>query len=171
MAKSKDQLQADAEKLRNKLAEAEAIVGGLRSRLAKIDAQLTGQPAPLTGLDMLWKAALPISRTRSSKLLCRKAWLSIPIQDRPPIHEAVSALHAWNRCPEWKKDDHQYAIALDRWIRERRWEDLPESSSSDPLSRYRNTPPPRPVSDPADEITDPGEIAKILSVRVSRMNS
>lgn len=171
MSKSKAQIQTEANKLRNKIAETEAILGGLRSKLAKIDAKLTGEPAPETGLEMLWKAALPISRNRSSKMLCRKAWNAIPVQDRPKISDAVTALYAWNRCEEWRKDGNQYAIALDRWIRERRWENLPEGSERDPLSRYRSTPKPIPSADPADQVTDASEIARLLSVKAPRINS
>jgi len=171
MSKSKANLEADANKLRVKIAEHEAILQGLRNRLAKIDAKASGEPTPDTGLDMLWQAALPISRTRSSKMLCRKAWNMIPATDRPKIADAVAALVAWNRCEEWKKDGNQYAIALDRFIRERRWESLPETKAErDGLARYRTTPTiPKPT--PEDEISDPAEIARFLSIRAPRMNS
>lgn len=171
MSKSKAQLQSEANKLRNKIAETEAILSGLRSKLAKIDGQLTGEPAPETGLDMLWKAALPISRTRSSKMLCRKAWHSIPVHDRPKITDAVAALHAWNRCEEWRKDGNQYAIGLDRWIKERRWENLPEGSDRDVAARYRVTQKPIPQTAPEDAAT-PEDVAEMLAVlRPKRMNS
>lgn len=171
MSKSKAQLQAEAGKLRLKIAETEAILTGLRNRLAKIDAQAAGEPAPETGLELIWKAALPISRTRSSKMLCRKAWNMIPLADRPKIPEALAALHAWNRCEEWKKDGNQYAIALDRWIRERRWESLPETKAErDALARYRTTPQLH-QPEPSQEVLDRAEIAALLSVKAPRINS
>ena len=171
MSKSKVQLEADANKLRVKIAEHEAILQGLRNRLAKLDSKASGEPAPETGLDMLWHAALPISRTRSSKMLCRKAWAMIPASDRPKIADAVAALVAWNRCEEWKKEGNQYAIALDRFIRERRWESLPETRAErDGLARYRTTPSiPKPT--PEDAISNRAEIAEFLSIRAPRMNS
>ena len=171
MSKSKAQLAAEATKLRVKIAEHEAILTGLRNRLAKIDAQATGEPAPETGLDQLWKAALPISRTRSSKMLCRKAWNMIPASERPKIADAIAAVAAWNRCEEWKKDGNQYAIALDRFIRERRWENLPETKAErDGLARYRTTPQ-LPTTQPADAVLNRDEIAQLLSVKAPRMNS
>jgi hypothetical protein len=172
MSKSKSQLAADASKLRVKIAEAEATLQGLRNRLAKIEAQESGEPAPQTGLDMLWKAALPISRTRSSQLLCRKAWNMIPASHRPKIADAVAALVAWNSCDEWKKDGGQYAIALDRWIKERRWENLPETKAErDGLARYRVAPKPIPAPRPEDAVTDRESIAELLSLSPKRMNS
>lgn len=172
MSKSNERLAADAAKLRVKIAEAEALVQTLRNRLAKIEAQESGEPAPQTGLDMLWKAALPISRTRSSMLLCRKAWNLIPAADRPKISDLIAALVAWNSCEEWKKDGNQYAIALDRWIRERRWENLPETKSErDGLARYRVAPKTTPAPPPEDAVTDRESIAELLSLRPKRMNS
>lgn len=167
MSKSKDQLHREAAKLRDKLAEAEAVVATLRAKLAKVQAQISGEPVPKTGLDLLWEAALPISRTRSSQLLCRKAWLAIPASQRPTVSAAVSALKAWNQCDEWRKDGNQFAIALDRWIRERRWENVPESRTErDSLARYRTVPKPPPQTSPDEEVTDPIEIARLLSLRV-----
>jgi hypothetical protein len=172
MSKSKAQLAAEANNLRVKIAETEATLQGLRNRLAKIDAQASGEPTPEAGLDILWKAALPISRTRSSKMLCRKAWNMIPASDRPRIAEAVAALVAWNRCEEWKKDGNQYAIALDRFIRERRWESLPETKAErDGLARYRTPSKQLSPADPAAAILDRDEIAQLLSIKVPRMNS
>jgi hypothetical protein len=171
MSKSKDQLQSDADKLRHKIAEAEAVLGNLKSRLAKIEAQLTGGPAPETGLEQLWKAALLTARTRSSKQQCRVEWHRIPRHERPTIQTALDALRIWNRCEEYKKDGNAYVPGLHRWIKSRQWENLPEVSTRDAAARYRVAPKPLPVSNPEDEITDPAEIAKFLSIRPPRMNS
>lgn len=169
MSDSKVTLAAKATKLRKQLADAEAIVSGLTLKLAQAEAQLTGQTVPLSGLDELWKIALPISRSRSSKHLCRKAWNMLPKAERPAIATMINALKIWNRCPEWKKDGNQYAIALDRWIRERRWEDLPEVAEAG--SRYRNPPVIVPRTAPEDAVTDAAEIAELLGVKPRRMNS
>ena len=172
MSKSKAQLATEANKLRVKIAETEAILQGLRNRLAKIDTQATGEPASEDGIQAIWNAALPISRTRSSKVLCRKAWNMIPASERPKIADAVSALAAWNRCEEWKKDGNQYAIGLDRFIKERRWESLPETKAErDGLARYRTASKQLPTTDPDAAILDRDEIAKLLSVKAPRMNS
>lgn len=167
MSKSKDQLSADAERLRIKIAEAEATLGTLRSKLAKIEAQLTGQPAPETGLDLLWKNALPMARTRSSKQQCRVEWNRIPKHERPTVQIALDALRIWNRCEEYRKDGNAFVPGLHRWIKARQWEHLPEESSRDPHARYRSPQKPTPApADPAEAVTDPMEIARLLSLRV-----
>lgn len=169
MSASKAALHSKAETLRKKLAAAEATAEILRGKLAVIQAQLDNAPAPVTGLDLLWKAALPISRLRSSQVQCRTEWNRIPVAERPPIQEAVAALKLWNRCTEWKKDSNQFAKGLHLYIKNRLWQDPPEDSR--PSSRCVTTPKPLPRHDPSDEITDPAEIAKILSLRPQRMNS
>jgi hypothetical protein len=169
MSESKATLTARANKLRKQLADAEAVVAGLTLKLAKTEAQLTGQTVPISGLDELWKIALPIARTRSSKHLCRKAWNMLPKGERPTIATMISALKIWNRCREWKKDGNQFVPALDRWIRERRWEDLPEVEQAS--SRYRTAPKPIPQADPTEAVTDKAEIAALLRIKPLRMNS
>jgi hypothetical protein len=169
MSASKEAIAATANKLRKQIADCEATLSGLKLKLAQAEAKLTGQPVPVSGLDALWKVALPISRNRSSKHLCRKAWNLIPKNDRPTIETMIHALKTWNRCMEWKKDGNQFVPALDRWIRERRWEDLPEVPQAS--ARYQTIPKPVVKHDPSEEITDPAEIAKFLSIKPPRMNS
>lgn len=171
MSKSKAQLQSDANKLRDEIARNEAILGNQRARLAKIEALLTGDPAPETGLDQLWKVALPIARTRSSKQNCRIEWNRIPKHERPAVQTVVDALRIWNRCEEWKKDGNAYVPGLHRWIKARQWENLPEVSGRDPLARYRSAPKTVPQTAPEDAAT-PEEIAEFLNVlKPKRMNS
>ena len=170
MSTAQDKLRAQAASLRKKLAAAAATADQLRAKLALIEARITGGPIPLSGLEILWQAALPMSRQRSSKHRCRTAWNRIPIAERPRIETMIAALKAWNRCEEWKKDGNQFAPGLHRFIAERMWEDLPESSSRDVAARYRTTP--KPIPQPTgEEITDPLEIARLLSVRPLRMPS
>ncbi len=172
MSAAKAQLQSQAESLRKKLAASEATSEILRGKLAKIVAQLDNAPAPVTGLDLLWKAALPMSRTRSSKVQCRTQWNRIPVDERPTVQAAIDALKVWNRCSEWKKDGNLYAPGLHRYIQNRMWEDLPEGySPGDGLARYRSVPKPLPQHDPSEEITDPAEIAKFLSMKPDRVRS
>jgi hypothetical protein len=170
MNKAEQKLHTDAERLRRQLADAEAVVAGLRSRLAKIDAKLTGEPAPESGLEMLWKAALPIARTRSSKQQCRTEWFRIPLQERPSVGKVVDALYQWRRCPEWKKDGNAFVPGLHLWIKRRQWENVPETNEL-PSSRYRSTPKAVAETAPEDAAT-PEEIAAILtSLRPKRINS
>jgi hypothetical protein len=169
MSESKATLAAKLPKLRKQLADAEATASGLKIKIAQIEAVLDNQPVPVSGLDALWKVALPISRNRSSKHSCRQAWNMIPKGERPTIETMIAALKIWNRCQEWKKDGNQFVPALDRWIKERRWEDLPEVPQAS--ARYQTISKPIPQHDPSEEITDPAEIAKFLSLRPPRMNS
>jgi len=155
-------------KLRRQIAETEAMLAALQERLAKLTTPQEKE-APTDDLKTLWKAALPISRTRSSQHLCRKEWNKIPKADRPAIEELVRAITAWNRSPEWKKDGNAYAPGLHRWIKERRWLDLPESSEAP--SRHRAIPKPAPPQDSGPGITDRAEIAALLSIEPKRMKS
>ena len=169
MSAAKDAVKVTAAKLRKQIAETEATLSGLKLKLAQAEAKLTGQPAPVSGLDALWKIALPVARNRSSKHLCRQAMNMIPKGERPDMETIIHALKTWNRCTEWKADGNQFVPALHRWIKERRWEDLPVVAEAG--SRYRNAPQPVRKSDPDEEITDPAEIAAFLSLKPARMKS
>jgi hypothetical protein len=152
---------AQLEKLRAAHAAAQATADQLRARLTKLEAKLAGEPTPETGLEMLWAAAPPMARPRASKDKCRVAWNRIPAAHRPRVPELLSARQAWSRCEEWQKEGGQFVPSLDRWIKERRWEDLPPSAA-DPHARYRcpqPTPPPQP---PADAAT-PEDLTSILA--------
>lgn len=125
----------DLSALKAEIASTEAHLARLLARLAKLE----GKPV-VTGLDMLWQAALPIARTRSSKEKCRTEWNKIPKGIRPTTAELLTALKVWNRCDEWKKDGNAYVPGLHRWIKARQWEWLPESNE-------RPAPKPRPKAD------------------------
>lgn len=169
MSDSKAVIAAKANKLRKQLAAAEATVSDLKIKLAQAEAKLTGTAVPLSGLEALWKIALPISRNRSSKHKCRIEFNRIPKSERPTIDTMTHALKSWNRCLEWKKDGNQFVPALDRWIKERRWEDLPEVPT--PSARYQTIPRPAAPADPTDAVTDAAEVAKLLSMKPERVRS
>lgn len=170
MSDSKQTLISKASTLRRRIAETQADLDNLRAKLASAEARLSGESAPVvSGLDMLWKIALPIARNRSSKHLCRKAWNMIPKGERPTIETMINALKIWNRCIEWKKDGNQFVPALDRWIKERRWEDLPEVPT--PSARYQTIQKALPQIAPGEAVTDRAEIAALLSLKPKRMNS
>ena len=135
---------ASLDRLRQQLATAEATAENLRHKIAAHQAKLDGSPPPVSGLDLLWKTALPIARTRSSKIQCRTEWNRIPKDQRPTVQFALDCLKIWNRCEEWKKDGNTFVPALHRWIKNRQWENLPESSRYDPLARYRKADPAPP---------------------------
>ena len=150
---------AKLKKLDRQIADLEAKLGGLREERAKLELE-PGQAAPETGLDLLWNAALPMSRSRSSRHQCRVEWHRIPKAQRPKIETAVEALKAWNKSEQWTKDANAYAKGLHIFIKHRMWEDLPQVR--DPLSRYRPT---KPVAAPlpgGEEIT-PDDVSAILA--------
>ena len=155
---------ATIESLRRQVADAEAVLGGLRARLAKMEAAAAGEAAPVCGLDLLWDAALPISRQRSSRHKCRLAWARLPASARPTIARAVAALEAWNRCKQWCLDDHLYAKGVDKFISNRMWEDLPvESKAAAPLHRNMSPTPKPPAGPDANaEKLSKDEIARLL---------
>ena len=150
--------------LRRALATAEALAGGLRAKLAKMEAAESGNPAPVCGLDLLWDAALPKCKERSSKQACRKAWAAIPSASRPTIAEAVAALKAWNRCDGWYANDNIYAPGLHKFISNRLWESLPAKPKPAPLHRNMSSVQPLPLTRPHEGVTDPAEIARLLGV-------
>ena len=158
---SKSALVTQANDLRRRIAAGEADLDALRAKLAGIEAKLAGNPVPIvSGLDLLWKIALPNSRSRSSKQQCRVEWNKIPKADRPPVQTLLDALKIWNRCDDWKRDANTFAPGLHRWIKNRCWEDLPEVSAAP--SRYRATPP--KLTPPSNEqAATPAEIAAILA--------
>jgi hypothetical protein len=169
MSASIENQKVTLNKLRRQLADAEATVSALKLKIAKAEAKLTGEPVPVSGLEMLWHAALPIARNRSSKQQCRIEWNKIPKGDRPTIETLVNALKIWNRSDEWRKDGHSFVPGLHRWIARRCWEDLPEveaARSRTPKARTLD------ISTPLPDAATPEEIAEILgALKPRRMNS
>ena len=165
MSESKAKSQATANRLRKQIAAAEAKLDIDKAKLAKIEAQLEGKPAPVTGLDKLWNIAPAMARKRSSKFDCRKAWNKIPVGERPTIAEVISAMELWCKDKEWRREDDTYVYGLDKWITKRQWENLPEITVVNPSARY-STPvrKPQQPADPSDEVTDPEEMRRLLGM-------
>lgn len=150
------------EKLRQKVAAAQAALEMAQAKLAAAEAKETGAKPPVTGLDLLWQAALPMARTRSSKVRCRTEWNRIPPEERPTVREALDALRAWNRCKEWRKDCNEFVPGLHRWIKDRQWENVPEEVKPEAPSRYR-APTPKPLPTPKpEEVILPHEVREIF---------
>ena len=155
---------ATIDSLRRALAEAEATAGGLRAKLAKLEAAELGEAAPVFGMDLLWDAALPMSRQRSSKHRCRKAWEALPKAARPTIAEAIIALKAWNKSDQWFASDNLFAPGLHRFISDRMWETLPENKRA-PIHRNMSKPQPLAQQRRGEGVTDPAEIARLLGIK------
>ena len=163
MASKKD-TETEIARLRKRIAETEATLGDLKEKLARLLTRVNpSDVAAVSGLDLLWKAALPKCRERSSRHQCRVAWHRIPKDERPPLEEAVAALKAWNRCEEWTRDRGQFAPALHRFIAERRWEDVPQVPKAP--GTYRPAPKPKPEAPVSpDAYASPEEIKRILGL-------
>ena len=153
--------------LRRQLSTLEAKAEILRVRINRMAAKEAGAPVITTGLDLLWNAALPNSRTRSSKLQCRTEWNRIPAAERPSVADALAALKIWNRTPQWKDESGKFAPGLHKFIKNRLWESLP--AAPDPMSRYRPAPAPSAAPQPSEPAT-PEEIRQMLS-GVTRVRS
>ena len=155
MTKEQETLHARAAKLRGKIVTAETELDELRRKLATIESKLSTEAGPSspaqlkTGLDMLWAAALPKARERSSRHRCRTEWNRIPIAERPTLKTLLDALKAWNRCEAWRCDGNAFVPGLHRFIKERLWEDLPEDSRY--FSRHAPTPKPPPPEPTAED--------------------
>lgn len=161
---NKARLQTQANRLKRLIAEGEAELEINRVKLARIEAQLGGPAAPATGLDLLWDAAPPKARERSSKQKCRIAFNKIPKAERPTVADMIAAIKLWARCDEWKKDAGQFVPGLHRSIDARFWECPPEDTAY--ASRARQAPPKpiAPVAD-AEKVTDKDEIRRFLGLR------
>jgi hypothetical protein len=164
MSTAKTRLQAQHNKLRRELATHEAKAEIARVKIAQIEAKLGGPAAPPTGLDLLWDAAPPTSRERSTKQKCRVAFNKIPKDQRPKIEIMISAIKLWSRCDQWKKEGGKFVPGLHRSIEARFWECPPEDKAYDSRARQLAPKPIAPVA--ADEvITDRSTIREMLGLR------
>ena len=89
----------------------------------------------------IWNLAPSKSRTRSSKKKVFDAWRRVPKSSRPTPLDLITAIKAWASCEDWTKDGGQFAPGLHLWIKDQKWEDLPEGS----------TPITKPTHDPGPE--------------------
>lgn len=166
MATAQKALVAQAQALRKRIALGEADLDQLKTKLAVIEAKLSGlTPPPQSGLEMLWKIALPPARTRSSKQQCRIEWNKLPKTEKPTIQTMLDALKIWNRCQEWRKDSGAFVPGLHKWIKNRQWENLPQQAPAP--SRYPNAPAPLIAPTP-QTAASPAEIAEILGTLKSK---
>jgi hypothetical protein len=164
-------MKTNVDTLRRQIAELEARLDGLREKLRKAEAKMEKPEAgerradgQKTGLELLWEAALPKARERSSRHRCRVEWNRIPISERPTVRTLLDALKAWNRCEAWRCDRHMFVPGLHRFLKERMWEDLPEDSR--PFVARPKAPEPVPVRTAEDEAALK-EFLKLPARRVS----
>lgn len=78
-------------------------------------------------IETIWPIFPAKSRDRSSKSKLAKAWGST--RPKPKEDVLLDSLQKWAKCHEWTKDGGQFAPGAHIWITDRKWENLPESSS------------------------------------------
>lgn len=129
-----EELESENESLRALLKKTQrALTKGLealteqRQELLKIkDASGLGDLAK-----EIWKNTQPSkSRSRSSMVKLEKALKAVQKGKLPERAVILRGLDAWNRSEDWTKDGGQFALAIDRWVRERRWENLPRAAKA-----------------------------------------
>ena len=81
-------------------------------------------------LSQLWELAPKLSRQRSSKMQVWDEWKKIKKPDQPTLEELLAAIDAWKQCDHWTKEDGEYQQGLHLWIKRMRWQDLPETSTT-----------------------------------------
>ena len=79
-----------------------------------------------TTLLALWNNSPKASRNRSSKKKVADAWKRV--KTKPDQNQLIDAMDAWCKCEDWTKDGGQFAPGLHIWIKDEKWEDLPERS-------------------------------------------
>ena len=78
-----------------------------------------------SNLDLVWDAFPERGRRRSSRKKLHDSWKRLPAKDRPSVQTLLDAIAAWRTTEDWQKDSGEFVPALDRWIRDRKWADLP----------------------------------------------
>lgn len=88
-----------------------------------------GSTCPLPDvLSKLWDSSPRKSRARSSKKEILTAWKSVRVVDRPDEATLLSAMEAWKKSEDWTKDNGQFVQGVHLWVRNRKWEALPETN-------------------------------------------
>lgn len=77
-------------------------------------------------IESIWNIVPKMARERSSKIKLESAWRDIPALQRPRLDLIENALAAWKQSKSWTDRDGQFVPGIHRWIKERRWESLPD---------------------------------------------
>jgi len=123
-AVSEAQLQAASEadlegELERKGIEGKEIEGNSKGKEVR--------PALPESLGQLWSLCPAKGRERSAKKKVATAWRNLKPQ--PEIEAVIEALKQWIESDEWTREDGRFVPALDRWLRDRKFEIQPEPQS------------------------------------------
>ena len=83
-------------------------------------AQPAGEQQAEPRLDDLW-SEYP---RQVHRLSAQREWDKLK-PDAALLAQMLEAVRAWRRTPDWTRNDGQYVPKLARWLRERRWMDVP----------------------------------------------
>lgn len=78
------------------------------------------------GFLRFWQALPKVSRTRSSRKVCFDQWTKLKCE--PRAGEIIDALDHWKKCVDWRKDGGNYIPGAHRWLKDEKWEDVPEAA-------------------------------------------
>jgi hypothetical protein len=74
----------------------------------------------------LWNNSPKQARNRSSKKKVADAWKRV--KTKPSKTQLLGAIYAWCMCDDWVKDSGQFIQGLHIWIKDEKWQDLPEAA-------------------------------------------
>lgn len=107
-------------------AESDSDVEAVQNNYSTSDSVPSASREDLSWMEDLWKATPQRGRTRSSKHEMREMWKKIPKRERPEPAEVIAAMRKWADSDEWSRENDQYIPGLDKWIKKRKWESIPE---------------------------------------------
>jgi len=73
-------------------------------------------------VEQIWKEYPQTGRARSTRKKVHTQWKAMP---KDSLDQVLHAIRAWSKSHNWQKDGGQFVPALDRWLRDRGYEDLP----------------------------------------------
>ena len=76
-------------------------------------------------LKSLWESSPPLARNRSSKKKVAEAWRRV--KSKPDSKILLESMRAWSNSGDWQRDGGQFVQGLHIWIKDEKWESLPEA--------------------------------------------
>lgn len=98
----------------------------------------SGRPERSNFIELLWIVFPPTSRNRSSKQKVADAWAKT--KSKPDEGDTIAAASKWASCDDWTKDGGKYAPGAHIWIKDRKWESLPEITQGNFAGIQENIP-------------------------------
>ena len=73
-------------------------------------------------VERIWSEYPQTGRARSTRKKVHTQWKAMP---KDSLNQVLQAIRAWSKSHNWQKEGGQFVPALDRWLRDRGYEDLP----------------------------------------------